>query len=277
MLKSILLVLDDTPGALAARDGAIAFARGCGATVTAAAFIDPASIADPREPVPMGAGAFKEQRDAQRLAAARTAAARQITEFRELTGGWPGNVHETNVVDALKRLAAAHDVIAIGRDYTPGAETARDDKLAPVIEKIAHDTPRPLVVVPPPSGTATDGPILIAFDGSAPCQRSLQMFVQLGLAALRPVRVASVADTPAEAHEMAAGALAYLALHGIQAGVDTLTGRRPGDAVLEHAAHLGAGLIMIGAFEKPRVRTLLFGSGTLHILRGSHCPVFVHH
>jgi nucleotide-binding universal stress UspA family protein len=276
MLKSILLVLDDTPGAVAARDGAIAFARGCGASVTAAAFLDTGHLADAHEAVPPGAGAFKERRDARRLSEARAAAEAQLAAFRAVAPDWPGTIHDDGAMPGLKRLAVAHDVIAIGRDSTLGVE-GTEEGLAPTIERIAHDPPRPLVVVPPPGAAATDGPFIVAYDGSVPCQRSLQMFVQLGLAALRPIRVVSVADTEAEARALAGGAASYLALHGIAAETDALTGRRPADAVLDHAARLDAGLLMIGAFETPRLRTLLFGSGTLRILRGSRCPVFVHH
>lgn len=276
MLKSILLVLDDTPGAVAARDGAIAFARGCGASVTAAAFLDTGHLADAHEAVPTGARAFKERRDARRLADARAAAGAQLAAFHAAAPDWPGEIHDAGALPGLKRLAVAHDVIAIGRDSTLGVE-GTEEGLAPAIERIAHDTPRPLVVVPPPAEGGADGPFIVAYDGSVPCQRSLQMFVLLGLATLRPVRVVSVAETEAAARALAGGAASYLALHGIAAEIDGLAGRRPADAVLAHAERLDAGLLMIGAFELPRVRTLLFGSGTLRILRGSRCPVFVHH
>jgi len=275
MLRSILLVLDDTPGALAARDQAIALARLCGGSVTGAAFLDIAHLADPDEAVPMGAAAFKEHRDAQRVAEARAAAEAQLAMFRTAAPGWPAASHDDAPEPGLKRLAAAHDLIAIGRDSTLGIEDT-EDGLAPVIERLARDNPRPLLVVPPQAG-AIDGPMLVAYDGSSPCQRSLQMFVQLGLTGTRGIRVVSVADTAQEARDLARGAQDYLALHGIAAEADGLSGSHPADLVLGHAAALHAGLLVIGAFETPRLRTRLFGSATLRILRESACAVFVHH
>ncbi len=275
MLKSILLVLDDTPGAVAARDGAIAFARGCGARVTAAAFLDVPGLADAHEAVPAGGSAFKARRDARRLEEARAAAEAQAAAFRAAAPGWEATIRDEPAEDGLKRLAVRHDLIAIGRDSTLGVEDT-EEGLAPAIERVARDTPRPLVVVPP-TGPDFDGPMLVAYDGSVPCQRSLQLFVQLDLAGKRPVRVMSVADTDADARAMAAEAQSYLALHDIAAEIDTATGRHPATLVLDRAAELRASLIVIGAFETRRLSRLLFGSATQHLLRMSRCPIFIHH
>ncbi|MBX9702285.1 MAG: universal stress protein, partial [Acetobacteraceae bacterium] len=54
MLRSILLALDDTPGALAARDLAIALARRSGAALTAAAVLDRPHTLGATEAMPAG-------------------------------------------------------------------------------------------------------------------------------------------------------------------------------------------------------------------------------
>ena len=59
MVRSILVALDDTPGAQRARDLAITFARRTGAALTAAAVLDNPHAMDAHEAVPPGAGAFR--------------------------------------------------------------------------------------------------------------------------------------------------------------------------------------------------------------------------
>ena len=54
MLHSILVALDDTPGAVAARDVAIALARHTGAALTAAVILDRPHTESENEPIPLG-------------------------------------------------------------------------------------------------------------------------------------------------------------------------------------------------------------------------------
>ena len=70
MLRSILVALDDTPGAVAARDVAIALARQTGAALTVTVVLDRPHTADEHEPVPLGGAAFKARRDAKLVAQA---------------------------------------------------------------------------------------------------------------------------------------------------------------------------------------------------------------
>ena len=78
MLRSILLALDDTEGAIAARDYALALARHTGAALTAAVILDRRDLTDAHEAVPPGAAAFKERRDAALLRQAQEAGAAAV-------------------------------------------------------------------------------------------------------------------------------------------------------------------------------------------------------
>lgn len=55
MLRSILLALDDTEGAIAARDYTLALARHTGAALTAAVLMDRPAVTAAHEAVPPGA------------------------------------------------------------------------------------------------------------------------------------------------------------------------------------------------------------------------------
>ena len=88
MLRSILLTLDDTPGAMAARDLAFALAREHGARVTALVVLDRPHTLDSRQSVPIGGASFATRRNAA-LAAQVEAEAAKVPEARPAGVGRP--------------------------------------------------------------------------------------------------------------------------------------------------------------------------------------------
>ena len=150
MLRSILLALDDTEGAMAARDYAVALARHTGAALTAAVLMDRPGLTGAHEAVPPGAAAFKERRDAALLRQAEAAAAEAVAGLQQAAAGLPFAVEtlEASPAEALLAAAGDHDMLVVGRDSTLGREQA-DDGLSPTIEALLHDRTRPLLVVPP--------------------------------------------------------------------------------------------------------------------------------
>lgn len=53
--------------------------------------------------------------------------------------------------------------------------------------------------------------------------------------------------------------------------------RTPGEALLEETAALGADLLLKGAYTHSRLRQLIFGGTTKHILAVADLPVFMAH
>ena len=143
-----------------------------------------------------------------------------------------------------------------------------------MIEALLHDGARPLVVVPP-------GPLpesnraLVAYDGSIPAMRALQLFALLGIAAQMPVRVLSVAKEREEAVRLAETAAGYLRVHGFEAEAVGVEGTHPVDAVLAEATALPARVLVMGAYEHSGLRTLFTGSATRRLLQGAPCPIFI--
>lgn len=70
-----------------------------------------------------------------------------------------------------------------------------------------------------------------------------------------------------------------LACHGIEARELTALsgGRKPGEAILEEAQRLGADLLFKGAYTQSRLRQMIFGGATNHILWNTELPVFMAH
>ena len=64
-----------------------------------------------------------------------------------------------------------------------------------------------------------------------------------------------------------------------RAGVRTVTagGRSPGEAVLDECAALGADLLVKGAYTQSRLRQLVFGGATRHIMMNAGLPVILAH
>ncbi len=276
MIRSILVALDDTDSAIAARDLAFALSRSTGAALTAATVLDAPHARDAHEAVPAGGVAFKARRDAARaqrleaeaeLAFAACAAAAGDTPFTKL--------RLTDAPEAaLLAAGAAHDLTVIGRDCTLGLEVG-EHRLAPVIEALLHEGGRPLLVVPaaPPSA----GGILVGYDGSVPAIRALQVFALLGLGEGLAVKVLSVASDLPEARRLAGDAAAYLRTHGLAADAIAVVGTHPLEALLAEAASMPARMLVMGAYENSALRTLFTGSVTQKLLVGAPCPVFVMH
>lgn len=277
MIRSILVALDDTEGAIAARDLALALARSTGAALTAATVLDWPHARDAHEAVPAGGGAFKERRDAARAQRLEAEAEQAFADCTAAAADTPfTRLRLTDAPEpALLAAGAAHDLIVIGRDSTLGLEV-NDDGLAPVIEALLHDGARPLLVVPP--GRVPDaGGVLVGNDGSVPAMRALQLFALLGLGAGLPVKVLSVAAARPEAERLAGEGAAYLRSHGLAAEAVAVVGTHPLEALLAEAAAMPARLLVMGAYENSGLRTFFTGSVTEKLLLGSPCPVFVAH
>ncbi|MGG5888513.1 universal stress protein [Falsiroseomonas sp. HC035] len=292
MLRSILVALDDTPGAKAARDAAFALSRRSGATLTAAVVLDRPHTQSEHEFVPIGGAAFKARRDAALAKRAAEDATVALAECAQAAAGHP--YAELQLDDApepaLLRAGATHDLLVIGRDSTLGLE-ATEDGVAPVIERLLMDGARPLLVIPPNSGPPNsgppncvpagsvpeEGPVLVGYDASIPAMAALQLFALLGMGEGAPVRVASAAETREAALAMAEEACSYLRRHGLDATPLALVGDRPADLLLAEAEGLRARLLVVGSYEESGLRRLLTGSATHVLLQRATCPVFIHH
>lgn len=273
MLRSILVALDDTPGASAARDLAIALARRTGASLTAATVLDRPHVQDENEPVPPGGAAFKERRDAAMMRRMAAEAGAAMAACRAAAGDLPFTplTLDDAPEPALLAAAAEHDLIVIGRDSTLGMEQT-EDGLAPVIAALLKDGARPLLVVPPGWDADREGGVLVAYDGSIPAMRALQLFTLLGLDRGDTVTVMSVG-----AAAVAGPGVAYLASHGIAARSQGAAGSHPAEVLAAEAARGGARLLVAGAYGTTGLRSFFFGSTTPHLLREAPCPLFVHH
>ena len=268
MIRSILLALDDTPGAVAARDLAFALARRTGASLTALHVLGRREVEGAREAIPIGGAALADRRKARRAAALEAEAAAVLAAASTAADGLAFELIRRDEAPepALLAECAGHDLIVIGRDSTLGHELA-EDGLSPTIEALLRDGARPLLVVPP--GEVPAGPVLVGYSGTPASMRALQIFALLGLTVDVPVKVLDFSGGAT------ASPLGYLARHGFVA-----EGRRLEDdadeILLAEALSLSARLLVVGAELEGGVARLLFGDATTELLRDAPCPVLIH-
>jgi nucleotide-binding universal stress UspA family protein len=283
MLRRILLALDGTPGGHSARDAALALARRTGAALTCAAVLDRPHTGDAAEAMPPGAMAFAERRNAA-LAAQAEAAAQSWLEAAKLAAGTLPITTATlpeAPQEALLRAGAAHDLVVLGRECTLGQEQVKDG-IAPVIQALLHHGARPLLVVPPgvtadEAGRVPARTVLVAYDGSPPAMRVIQLFALLGLAEESPVKVVSARPEMEAAAQLAGEGAAYLRQHGVSAEAWPLAGGDPAELLLGEASDRDVRLLVMGAFGTSGLRAFLLGSVTRSLLRDCPCTMFVHH
>jgi len=224
------------------------------------------------ESVPLGASAFKVERDEKLLhqAIAQVSEARAAFAAACEPAGIPFEFHEVHGQVGANLTVSAHryDLVILGRH-------AQENEVS-ALESILRHCPRPAVVV----ATAAEarGPVLVAYDGSPQAARALASFVASGLLADEPVSVVTVETATGTGHGTSRLAADYLLRHGrrVQSRVEQ-SRVTVAEAILGCADDLRPGLIVMGAFGQPTIREFLLGSVTKELLRRLTAPIWIDH
>jgi nucleotide-binding universal stress UspA family protein len=246
---------------------------------------------DPRDAVPFlgegASGALIQQimEAAQRDSATRTTRARASFEsWRQRhsiplaapgvasgpTASWREDVGaEDEVVGRRGRLA---DLIVVRQPSSEG-------NIVPTVsfEAALLDTGRPVLAVP---ATGTDrmaeGPVLVAWNGSVESGRAIWAAIPLLEKAPR-VSILSVLEDDKAAD--GGKVVEYLAWHGVKADLLPTARKQSnvGAQILAEASGLGAGMLVMGAYTRSRLRRMVFGGVTEHVLTNATIPAFMMH
>ena len=171
---------------------------------------------------------------------------------------------------ALGSLARVYDIAVLSR---PGSRGARMTAL----EAALFDSGRPVLMAPPtPPKTPLGQTVLIHWNASTETAR----VIALAMPILRKAK--RVSFIAVEGHispgPSVKDAVAHLEANGIAATEKTVTGRnKPGEAILAEAAAIGADLLIKGAYTQSRLRQMIFGGATSHILASAEIPVMLAH
>jgi len=182
--------------------------------------------------------------------------------------GWPRTEAEDDLfIGSYGRL---FDLIVLGR---PG-RAAQNPRMPP-LEAALFDSGRPALIVPPAVPKSIGRNVLVAWNRSTE-QATTNSFALPFLRLAEQVTVLEVegGTTPGPSADQAAQ---HLRRNGIKATALTKKpgSRSVGDAVIEHAASIGADLLVKGAYTQSRLRQMMFGGATRDILANAHLPVLM--
>ncbi len=277
MLRSMLIGLDGSVYSNAAIELAIQWAQRFDALVTGLGVVDEPAICK-CEPVPIGVGYLKVERDQHLLAKARRRVQELLAKFAQRCDsegvrykviedvGTP----ETQIVQNSKQ----YDLIVLGQKTYFGFESQPwpDETL----QNVLRQSSRPVVVVP---DTIGDGKaIVIAYDGSPQADRALQAFGTLGLAGGEDAHVLSIHSNHTTAEQQAGQAVDFLKSHGVSAFSHPSEPTTSVDKIiLEKVQQLQVRLLVMGACGRPLWQKYVFGSTTTSVLEACPVPLLLCH
>jgi nucleotide-binding universal stress UspA family protein len=207
---------------------------------------------------------FEAWRDANRvlLADRRDGTDDVSVRWQEIEGA------EADVIIRRGRLA---DLIVVAR---PVPEFGCASQVA--LETALFDTSRPVLMVPESFRADLLGRAIVAWNGSAEASAAVALAMPL-LAEAQAVGVFAAVE--AKRRSDAEDLIAYLDWQGIPA--ETIAVDPAADSVgadlLSTAARTGAGLIVMGAYTHGRMRQIIFGGVTSHVVQNAALPVLMAH
>lgn len=175
--------------------------------------------------------------------------------------------------DVLARRGGAYDLIVITR---PTTETELSD--IPAVESAVFSTGRPVLIAPPEPPKTLGETVLIGWNRSVESARAFHAAKSLLLERAKKVRILSV-TTGAKDGPSAEEIARDLAWHGIEAEIREFSpdNRSVGAVLLAEAGAIGADLIVMGAYTHSRLRQMLLGGVTKHVLMNATVPLFMAH
>jgi hypothetical protein len=172
--------------------------------------------------------------------------------------------------DFVGSYGRVFDVTVLGRPGS-GRQSPRMD----TFEAALFESGRPVVLVPPAAPATIGDNVLIAWNCSTEQARATAFAMPL-LALAKRVTVCTIegATVPGPTGEQITRCLQ---MNGLPAQAITISPgqRRPGEALLEKAAALGCDLLIKGAYTQSRLRQMIFGGTTQHIITNATLPVLL--
>ena len=179
---------------------------------------------------------------------------------------------EGTYVEVAAARAAAFDLIV-------AASAAITDSLSAIAEQSLLQQRRPVLLAPSQFTSGWGGTAMIAWDESPECWHAVSAAIPL-LRLAQSVQIVSVdrhADRRSASHTEA---VAYLHCHGITATPRVVAPhlRSVGDTLLAVAGEGDASLLVMGAYSHSRLREMLMGGVTRHVLKNAVArPVLLAH
>ena len=179
---------------------------------------------------------------------------------------------EGSYVEIAVQRAAAFDLVV-------AASAAVMESLMAIAEQSLLQTRRPVLLAPARLQSDLTDSVMIAWDESPECWHAVSAAIPF-MHLAKSVRVISVDRDASNRQASQAEVLAYLRCHGIGATAQVVAPelRSVGDTLLAAGAEHEAGLLVMGAYSHSRLREMLLGGATRHILKNASArPVLLAH
>jgi nucleotide-binding universal stress UspA family protein len=191
-------------------------------------------------------------------------------ERESVMANWP--LDDPVLVQTLGERGRIFDLIVVGR-----SGDALKVPNTHVMESALFDSGRPVLIAPQDAPKFIGNAVLIAWNGASESARAVAFALPF-LHAAGDVLVLEV-DGGSVPGPDAQDLRTYLTRHGISSQSKTVAqvGAETGQIVLDEAASFGADLIIKGAYTHSRLRQMIFGGATKHLLAASPIPVLMAH
>ena len=186
------------------------------------------------------------------------------------TAGWVEE--EAPGRDLVGNRGRLFDLIVVGRPVRNSATPTMS-----LLEAALFETGRPILIAPPKPPGQLGKNIMISWNGSYETPQCISFGMPM-LQSAEKVTVLQVEEGMVPG-PTAADATIHLRRNGVAAeALNVDAGRRTaGEAVLEEAKKLGADMLIKGAYTRSRIRQMIFGGITSHILDAAEMPVLMCH
>lgn len=146
-----------------------------------------------------------------------------------------------------------------------------------LLETVLFESGRLVLVAPPEAPTTLSGTMVIAWNGSNESARTIALAHPFIVRAERIVVLSvegGMVPGPSAQDVVRSLARSGIKAEAVEARGD---GRSPGEAILSESARLDAHLLVKGAYTHSRLRQMIFGGATQHILQNAVIPVLMAH
>ena len=211
---------------------------------------------------PIGGGLAEDAEERQRVAAVRQA-------FESRTEGLEAEwrASDDSGPTAIGVIGRAFDMIVMPQ---PGALPKMPES---VFETALFDSGRPVLVVPAGFAGMVGRKILFAWNGSTESARAISLAMPF-LRKAEEIHVVSVEGSFVPG-PTAVEIAQLLSLHGLNATGEHIkpSAKTVGQALVERAHALGSDMIVKGAYTQSRLRQMIFGGVTRHLILSAPMPV----
>ncbi|MBB3545161.1 MULTISPECIES: universal stress protein [unclassified Rhizobium] len=217
----------------------------------------------------------EQQKEIDRLSEAATAI-REVLERSDLSFDIQEIYTEFAWADHdIAQHALYADIILVGPEAAGNAALQRR-----IIDGALFQSPTPILLNPRRQAVSSfPSSVLLAWDSSDEAARATRQSMEFlkGCEAVHVTMVDPVARRYANGEEPGVEIATFLSRHGIKAEVDRIaSGHLSVDTALrQHAVDVGADMVVMGAYNHPRLKQRLFGGVTRSMLKSCPVPLFL--